>query len=177
MHRSSQRDISEAQAQSDRGIDVVALEKAVSQSAIHFREHDAGIEIPLRCKPPIDNARDRVERTGALWVLAAGAGRGPPRGGAEEGILGVMVIGRDHIQFVGKAVFHTGPHDLKNLVAKTVDTESCIDNVRVVDQSTALAKRGSRDIRESGLRIARRHICNSFVTGVQLQSSDGVFGR
>src|SRR4030095_14171849 len=35
---------SEAKPQSDRGSNVVALEKAVGQSAIHLREHDAGIE-------------------------------------------------------------------------------------------------------------------------------------
>jgi hypothetical protein len=36
-------EVSEAEAQSDRGIDVVALEKAVSQSAVLLREHDARI--------------------------------------------------------------------------------------------------------------------------------------
>ena len=169
--------LSEAEAQSDRGIDVVALEKAVSQSAINLREHHGGVEIPLRRKPPIDNARDRVERTGALRVLAAGAGRGSSGGSAKVGILDVMVIGGDHIQFVGNGVFRTGPHDLQNFVTKTADTEGCIDNVRVVDQSTALAKKASRNILESGLRIARRHVCNSFVTGIQLQPPDGVFGH
>src|SRR6267378_6299606 len=44
--------LSEAEPQSDRGSDVVALEKAGGQSAIHLREHDPGIEIPLWCKPP-----------------------------------------------------------------------------------------------------------------------------
>ena len=72
--------ISVPEAQSDRRIDVVALEKAVSQSAILLGEHDPEIEIPLRCKPPIDNGRVRVQRTGALRVLAAGAGRRPPAG-------------------------------------------------------------------------------------------------
>src|SRR5713101_2543328 len=57
--------LSEAEAQSDRGSDVVALEKAEGQSAIHLREHDPGIEIPLWCKPPIDSGRDPVERPGA----------------------------------------------------------------------------------------------------------------
>src|SRR5262249_24476042 len=81
-----------AEAQSDRGIDVVALEKAVSQSAILLREHDPEIEIPLRRKLPIDSGRVRVQRTGALRARAAGARRCPGRG-AEEGILDVMVIG------------------------------------------------------------------------------------
>src|SRR5436305_8908135 len=82
---------SEAEAQSDRGIDVVALEKAISQCTIHFREHQTGVEIPLRCKPPINNARDRVERPGALCMLGTGAGQGARGGGAEVGVLGVMV--------------------------------------------------------------------------------------
>jgi hypothetical protein len=38
---------SEAEPQSDRASDIVALEKAVGQSAIHLREHYPGIEIPL----------------------------------------------------------------------------------------------------------------------------------
>src|SRR5467141_3349892 len=92
--------LSEAEPQSDRGSDVVALEKAESQTAIHLREHDPGIEIPLWCKPPIDSGRDRVERPGALWVLGAEAGGGPPGGGAEERILDIMVIGADHIQIL-----------------------------------------------------------------------------
>src|SRR4029077_2968657 len=159
---------SEAEAQSDRRIDIVPLEKAVSQSAILLREHDAGVYIPLRCKLPIDNDRVRVQRTGALRVLAAGARRRPGRG-AEEGILDVMVIGADHIQFVGNGVFHTGPHDVEYPVAKTVHTEGCIDDIRVVKRVTALAKKGSRNIGKSGLRIAGRHKSNLFVTGVQLQ--------
>ena len=70
--------LSEAEAQSDRGIDVVALEKAVSQPAIHLREHEPEIEIPLWCKPPINSGGDRVKRPGALRVLTAGAGGRPP---------------------------------------------------------------------------------------------------
>jgi hypothetical protein len=37
--------VSEAEAQSDCGIDVVALEIAVGQSATHFRGNEAGVEI------------------------------------------------------------------------------------------------------------------------------------
>src|SRR5258705_4553822 len=94
---------SEAEAQSDRGSDVVALEKAEGQSAIHLREHDPGIEIPLWCKPPIDSSRDRIERAGALRVFPAGAGSGPG-GGVEERILDIMVIGANHIQIFGNSV-------------------------------------------------------------------------
>src|SRR5712671_3016722 len=75
---SSQFEDSKAEAQSDRGIDVVALEKAVGQSAIHLREHEPEIEIPLWCKPPIDSGRDRVKRPGALRVLGSVAGGRPP---------------------------------------------------------------------------------------------------
>src|SRR5262249_27724646 len=139
---------SAAEAQSDRGIDVVALEKAVSQSAILLREHDPEIEIPLRSKLPIDNSRVRVQRTGALRARAAGTWRRPGRG-AEEGILDVMVIGGDHIQFIGDGVFHAGPHDVQNPVTKTVHTEGCIVNIRVVERDTAQAKKGSRDIGKS----------------------------
>src|SRR5712671_6930692 len=89
---SSQLENSKAEAQSDRGIDVVALEKAVGQSAIHLREHEPEIEIPLWCKPPIDSGRDRVKRPGALRVRTAGAGGRPPGWGAEVGILDIMVV-------------------------------------------------------------------------------------
>src|SRR3989442_15777557 len=63
--RRSNKTVSESDAQSNCGIDVVALKIAVSQSAIHFREHQPGVEIPLRGKLPIDNAGDRVKRTAA----------------------------------------------------------------------------------------------------------------
>ena len=91
-------EVSETEAQSGRRIDVVALEKAVGQSAVHLREHDPGIEIPLWCKPPIDSGGDPVECPGALRVLGAEAGSGSPGGGAEVRILDIMVIGADHIQ-------------------------------------------------------------------------------
>ena len=73
-------ELSEAEAQSDRGSDVVALEKTEGQSVLHLREHEPGIDIPLWRKPPIDSGRDRVERPGALRVLGAEAGAGPPAG-------------------------------------------------------------------------------------------------
>ncbi len=110
-------------------------------------------------------------------MLAAEAGRGPPGGRAKVGILAVVVIGGHHIQFVGDGVFRTSPQDVPNPVAKTVDTEGPIVNVRVVDRGTSLAKKGSRNIGESGLRIAGRRKSNSFVTAVQVQRSDRVFGQ
>jgi hypothetical protein len=55
-HRSSS--FLETEAQSGRGIDVVALEKAVGQSAIHLREHCPDINVPLCRKVPIDRDRD-----------------------------------------------------------------------------------------------------------------------
>ena len=79
--------LSEAEPQSDRGSDVVALEKAEGQTAIHLREHDPGIEIPLWCKPPIDSGRDPVECPGTLRVFGTEAGGGSPGSGAEERIL------------------------------------------------------------------------------------------
>ena len=87
----SQLGDSKAEPQSDRGIEVVALEKGEGQSVIHLREHDPKIETPLWCKPPIDSGRDRVERPGALRVLGAEARGGPPGGGAEKRILDIMV--------------------------------------------------------------------------------------
>src|SRR5712664_3153771 len=135
--------LSEAEAQSDRGSDVVALEKAEGQSAIHLREHDPGIEIPLWCKPPIDSGRDPVERPGALRVLGAGAGSRPPGGGAEERILDIMVIRADHIQIFGNSVLGPEPHDLESLVTKAVHAEGGIVDIRVVERVTALTKKGS----------------------------------
>src|ERR1700687_1681237 len=167
---------SKAEAQPDRGIDVIALEKAEGQTAIHLREHDPGIEIPLLCKPPIDSGRDPVECPGALRVLGAEAGGGPPGGGAEERILDIMVIGADHIQIFGNSVLGASPHDLESLVTKTVHAEGGIVDIRAVERVTALAKKIARDIRKSGLRIARRHISNMFITRVHLQRSVRVFG-
>src|SRR5882757_10150648 len=95
---------SKAEAQSDRRIDVVALEKAVGQSAIHLREHEPEIEIPLWCKPPIDSGRDRVKRPGALRVLSAVAGGRPPGCCAEARILDVMIVTADYIQISGNTV-------------------------------------------------------------------------
>ena len=89
--RSQPGRISEAEPQTDRRIDVVALEIAVSQSTIHLREHEAGIDIPTSVRTSIDSAGDRIERTGALRVLAAGARR-RPGGGAEEGILDIYPV-------------------------------------------------------------------------------------
>ena len=126
--------LSEAEPQSDRGSDVVALEKAEGQTAIHLREHDPGIEIPLWCKPPIDSGGDPVECPGALRVLGAEAGGGPPGGGAEERILDIMVIGADHIQVFSNSVLGPDPHDLESLVAKTVHAEGGIVDIRVVDR-------------------------------------------
>src|SRR5882724_1479493 len=160
--------LSEAEAQPDRGSDIVALEKAGGQTAVHLRKHEPGIDIPLWCKPPIDGGGDPVECPGALRVLGAGAGSGPPGGGAKERILDIMVIGADHIQIFGNSVFGPDPHDLESLVTKTVHAEGCIGNVRVVERLTVFAKKGSRDIGKSGLRIAGRHISNMLVTGVYL---------
>src|SRR6266436_9198856 len=76
--------LSEAEPQSDRGGDVVALEKAGGQSAIHLREHDPGIEIPPWCKPPIDSGRNPVECPGTLRVFGTEAGGGSPGSGAKK---------------------------------------------------------------------------------------------
>src|SRR6266436_7265671 len=141
---SSQLGDSKAEPQSDRGIEVVALEKAEGQSVVHLREHDPRIEIPLWCKPPIDSGRDRVERPGALRVLGAEAGGRPPGGGAEERILDIMVIGADHIQIFGNSVLGPDPHDLKILVTKTVYAEGGVVDIRVVERLTVQAKKVSR---------------------------------
>jgi hypothetical protein len=45
---------SESEAKPDRGIDCVAIEVAVSQSIVDLREHEPGVSIELRRKPPID---------------------------------------------------------------------------------------------------------------------------
>src|SRR5882757_267095 len=167
---------SKAEAQSDRRIDVVALEKAVGQSAIHLREHEPEIEIPLWCKPPIDSGRDRVKRPGALRVRTAGAGGRPPGCGAEVRILDIVVIAGYYIQIFGYSVLGPDPHDMQSLISKTVHAEGGVVNIRVVERLTALAKKASRDIGKSGLRIAWCHISNMLVTGIQLQRSVRVSG-
>jgi hypothetical protein len=165
-----------AEAQSDRGIDVVALEKAEGQSAIHLVEHHAKIEIPLWRKSPVHCGRNRIVRPGALRVLTAEAG-GRPGWGAEEVVLDIMVIGGDDIHVFGNSVFAPDPHDLQSLVPKTVHAEGGIVDIRVVEGGAGQAKKGSRDIGKSDLRIAGRHVSNIFVTGVQLQRSVRVFGH
>src|SRR5262252_10103780 len=107
--------ISVLEAQSRRSSDVVVHEKAVRQSAIELRAHEAEVNIPLRCKLPVDNTRDRVQRTGALRVLFAVAGH-DAGGRADVGMLGVMVISGDHIHLVGNGVFYAGPIDVENPV-------------------------------------------------------------
>src|SRR5258706_6885446 len=104
--------LSETETQSDRGIDVAVLEEAEAQPAMHLVEHHAKIEIPLWRKSPIHRGRNRIVRPGALRVLAAGAEEEPSSGGAEPGILDVMVIGADHIQMIRDGIFRAGPHDL-----------------------------------------------------------------
>jgi hypothetical protein len=44
---------SELEAKTDRGIDCIAIEVTVSPSVIDLREHEAGVSIKLRRKPPI----------------------------------------------------------------------------------------------------------------------------
>src|SRR5258707_9690800 len=109
--------ISVLEAQSRRSSDVVVHEKAVRQSAIEFRPKAADVNIPLRCKPPVDNTRNRVQRTGALRVLFAVAEDDPAGGRTEVGMLGVMVIGGDYIHLLGNVVLRAGPVDVENPVA------------------------------------------------------------
>ena len=83
----------EAEAQTYRGIEVVAREVAVRQTAIYLREHEPDICIELLGKLPIESSRYRVERTGALRVCAEiGAAR------AGECVLGVVIVGTNHVQ-------------------------------------------------------------------------------
>src|SRR5258705_13484121 len=168
--------LSEAETQPDRGIDVAVLEKAEAQPAMHLVEHHAKIEIPLWRKSPIHRGRNRIVRPGALRVRAVGAEGAPSSGGAEKGILDVMVICADHIQVIRDGVFRTGPHDLQDPVTKAVHTEGGIVDIRVVERCTTQTKKASRDIGKSGLRIAGRHKSKMFVTGVYLQRSIRVFG-
>ena len=56
----------EPEANTCRGIKVIAREIAVRETGIHLREHDTDIGVPLPQKPPIDQGGDGVERAGAL---------------------------------------------------------------------------------------------------------------
>ena len=168
--------ISVLEAQSRRRSDVVVHEKAVRQSAIELRAHEADVNIPLRCKLPVDDAGDRVQRTGALRVLFAVAGH-DAGGRAEVGMLLVTVISGDHIHLGGNGVFDAGPIDVENPVSKTAGTERCIVDIRVVECLTSQANEVSRDIGESHLRIAGRRISNLFEARIQLQGSIRVSGQ
>src|SRR6266436_6809779 len=120
----------------NRGIDVAVLEEAEAQPAMHLVEHHAEIEIPLWCKSPIHCGRNRIIRPGALRMRAVGAEEEPSSGGAEPGILDVMVIGADHIKVIRDGVFRAGPHDLQDPVTKTVHAERGIANIRIVERCT-----------------------------------------
>jgi hypothetical protein len=61
---------SEAEAKPNRGIDRVATEVAVRQSAIDLREHDPGVGIELLGKLPIGDERNGVERPMAVCERA-----------------------------------------------------------------------------------------------------------
>src|SRR5262249_60307898 len=131
------------EAQSRPSRDVIVHEKAVRQSAIEFRPKDADVNIPLRCKLPVDNTRNRVQRTGALRVLFAVAEHDPAGWRAKVGMLLVVVISGDHIYLVGDGVFDAGPIDIENPVSKTANTEMRIDDVRVVECFTSEANKVS----------------------------------
>src|SRR5258708_17719604 len=106
------QELSKSETHPDRGIDVAVLEEAEAQPAMHLVEHHAKIEIPLWRKSPVHCGRDRIIRPGALRMLAAGAEEERSSGGAEPGILDLMVIGADHIQVIRDGVFRAGPPDL-----------------------------------------------------------------
>jgi len=57
---------SETEAQPHCGIDVVTLEIAIGQSTRHLRKHDTSVEVPLRCKAPINREGNAIECPGAL---------------------------------------------------------------------------------------------------------------
>src|SRR5262249_19671793 len=137
--------ISVLEAQSRRRGDVVVHEKAVRQSAIELRAHEADVNIPLRCKLPVNDAGDRVQRTGALRVLFAVAGH-DAGGRPEVGLLLVTLKSGNHTHLVGNGVFAAGPIDVENLVSKTAGTERCIVDIRVVECLTSQANEVSRDI-------------------------------
>jgi hypothetical protein len=63
---SSPAGFSEAEAKANRGIDRVATEVAVRQSAIDLREHDPGVGIELLGELPIGDERNGVERPMAV---------------------------------------------------------------------------------------------------------------
>src|ERR1700730_3801235 len=69
----------------------------------------------------------------------------------------------------------TGP--VKSCYQIRRDRKLCIDDVRVVDRSTVLAQKAPSDIGKGGLRIAGGHVGNSFITAVQFQPLDRVFGH
>ena len=112
-HNSSEKR-SETEAEPGRRINVVTLEIAVRQSAIHLREHETNVNIPPSCEPPVDSSRHGVERSGALRVSAARAADVWP--GREKVVLGIMIIGADHVQFVGDGVFRPCPRDLQDFI-------------------------------------------------------------
>jgi len=78
------RELSEPEPQSDVGAMLLRWRKPEGQSAIHLREHNPGIEIPLWCKPAIDSGRDPVECPGTLRCSVPSRGRLPGSGAKKD---------------------------------------------------------------------------------------------
>src|SRR5450432_4599293 len=101
---------SEPEAKSRRGSEVVEDLVAVRQSVRDSRIHEAGVEVELLGKLPIDVERNRVQLAGA------GRCRGIAAGDLAEAVLIVVVIGDAGIESVGEGVSRAGPHDLQMLI-------------------------------------------------------------
>ena len=112
-------------------------EIAIEQSAAHLGEHEAGVDIPLRREPPVDDGGIGIESPGALGLCGAVAVLSTPRDGAEEAALNVMIITAHQVQVVGDGISGAGPRDLQNLVAKAIQTIGSIVDVCAVDGGTA----------------------------------------
>ena len=153
-------------------IEVIAREIAVRETGIHLREHDTDIGVPLRQKPPIDQAGDGVERALALRVR----GRIDAAGGG-VGILNVMIIGADDIEVFVDRISCARPHHLHDFVtASAGPAAGRVGHVADSREVVIGAAHGeTADVAKAGHgihRIAGRRELIPFVAGIQFQGPD-----
>src|SRR5258708_37506641 len=89
------------------------MQEAVRQAAIDLREHEPRVGIKFLGKLPIGDEGNCVERAVAVWERR---GISAVDGCTKARLVG-MIISTGPIQIASDDVFHSGPEDMKYLVA------------------------------------------------------------
>src|SRR3984885_7758633 len=152
---------SEPEPKSRRGSPVVEDLEAVRQSTRHGRIHDAGVEVELLGKLPVDVERSRVQLAGAA---ACHRGAGAESANVKAALV-VVVVGDAGIESGADGVSRAGPRDLQMLV----------------DVEGGLAQKFHGNSGDADKARCRRRawICKRdvFIAGVQSELVIGVLGQ